>query len=630
MAQFNPVQFLRQAAKNSPWVVIAVALHAVIIAVMSVVYLTKERAAGILPPTNITLNTKLPEVVQPPEAIERKAPPKNEEEEVVDYEHDMQYIPTDLATEDLTKEVGDPSLDASSNGATGGTAIAAGAGPGHFSAGLPSTYATRRVGAGNSGRPGGPTQSTEKAVREGLLWLMRHQLPDGSWNAAALPGVCVKGPKCVAEDAKYPEHWQQGLTGLSLLAFLGAGYNFDSKQNFVDTVQAKRIRVGDVVKNGLTWLKKNQQPDGSFGPDQHVYNQALCALALSEAYGLSNGNRAWKEPAQNAIDWLVRAQKLNPDGSKGLWGWRYHSRVDVQALWDEIEKQRIAMDAVRQPLADKRAELKTQRAELEAQKDKLKPAEYDTQLKALQSASAEAEAKFKETDIEFNKIAARHKAITNELYDSDLSATTWVIMAFKSAEASGLTVPRDAYEGGKSFVLSTSIGDGTAGYQHSAQAGRKVDGPGDNYRYHTAVMSALSMLCRTFIDHNIEDPFLEKAAQQLVKDVPEIGKDKLSTDYYYWYYGSLALNQFDGPDSPRQGGRFWDQWNRAMQDAVIGSQDDTEKVCSRGGWVAGDRWSLSGGPIYATAINVLTLEVYYRYANAFGSGKRFEAIAKPK
>ena len=35
-----------------------------------------------------------------------------------------------------------------------------------------------------------------------------------------------------------------------------------------------------------------------------------------------------------------------------------------------------------------------------------------------------------------------------------------------------------------------------------------------------------------------------------------------------------------------------------------------------------DRWGFAGGRVYATAINVLTLEVYYRYENVFGAGKR--------
>jgi hypothetical protein len=143
-------------------------------------------------------------------------------------------------------------------------------------------------------------------------------------------------------------------------------------------------------------------------------------------------------------------------------------------------------------------------------------------------------------------------------------------------------------------------------------------------------MSALGMLCRTFIDHDLDDPFLEDAAKVLVKDLPELSKDDHSVDYYYWYYGSLALNQFDGPDSPRKNSLFWNQWNEAMKEAVLGMQDATEKACSRGGWVRGDRWAIQGGPIYSTAINTLTLEVYYRYGNAFGGGKRFATPKKPK
>jgi hypothetical protein len=625
---FNPIPFLRTAAKNSPWVVIAIAIHALIIAVLSVIYIAGGREKSNNTATNVSLNTALPPVILPPEVIERKAPPKNADEEVVDYEHEMQYTPTDVA-EDLTKEVGENTDDAASNGATGGTAIGA-AGPGHYSTGRPSAYATRRAGAGIFGQPRA-NQGTERAVRDGLLWLVRHQQADGSWNMTALPAICKQGsPPCVAANAKFPEYWGDGLTGLALLAFLGAGFNFDSRQSIVDTIEAKKYHLGeDVIKKGLNYLKNKQLPDGSFGPEQHVYNQALCALALCEAYGLSNPPaRYWKDSAQRAIDWLVQAQKINPSGDNTLWGWRYHSRVAVQALRDTCQAQKDELDAKRQPWLAAREELSAKRQNLEEQKSKLKPAEYDVSLKDLQAQAREIDDKLKEIEPELTKASTALAAATNELYDSDLSVTTWVIMAFKSARASGLTVPDDAFEGGKRFVLGTSVSEGLAGYQHSSQAGHDIGGLGDQFQYHVGTMSALSMLCRTFIDHDIDDPFLESAAKQLMKSLPEVSKDKLSIDYYFWYYGSLALNQFDGPESPRKGSRYWDQWNKAMQSSVLATQDQTEKVCTHGGWVIGDRWSLNGGPIYATAINVLTLEVYYRYPNAFGS--RLEATTKPK
>ena len=34
-----------------------------------------------------------------------------------------------------------------------------------------------------------------------------------------------------------------------------------------------------------------------------------------------------------------------------------------------------------------------------------------------------------------------------------------------------------------------------------------------------------------------------------------------------------------------------------------------------------DRWGFAGGRVYTTAINVLTLEIYYRYAKVFGETK---------
>ena len=40
---------------------------------------------------------------------------------------------------------------------------------------------------------------------------------------------------------------------------------------------------------------------------------------------------------------------------------------------------------------------------------------------------------------------------------------------------------------------------------------------------------------------------------------------------------------------------------------------------SCGSWEPIDRWGGEGGRVYATAINALTLEVYYRYANVFGT-----------
>ena len=43
---------------------------------------------------------------------------------------------------------------------------------------------------------------------------------------------------------------------------------------------------------------------------------------------------------------------------------------------------------------------------------------------------------------------------------------------------------------------------------------------------------------------------------------------------------------------------------------------------AKGSWDPVDAWGEDGGRVYATAINTLTLEIYYRYMNAFGVAGR--------
>jgi hypothetical protein len=163
---------------------------------------------------------------------------------------------------------------------------------------------------------------------------------------------------------------------------------------------------------------------------------------------------------------------------------------------------------------------------------------------------------------------------------------------------------------------------GLVGYMDAKSAGATVSGPfSDQFTYHPSTMSALGICLRIFATHDGDDPFLSLAAKRIIQDLPTVSESHSSIDYYYWYCGSLALNQFDGPDSPRKTGKYWNPWNRAMVDAVISLQDHTPQACSNGGWILSDRWgNYSGtGPLFNTAMNVRTLEIYYAYPNSFGT-----------
>jgi hypothetical protein len=348
---------------------------------------------------------------------------------------------------------------------------------------------------------------TEDAVLAALRWLARHQNPDGSWSTK---GYTVR---CSQACTPNPGHddFDAGNTGLSLLAFLGAGYSHLSKDVY------DGICFGDVVRRGLQWMMSNQDPEGCIGSrsvQKYMYNHLLCSLALCEGYGLT-GSKLFKDQAQKAVDFTVAAQ--NPGK-----GWRYSYKCG----------------------------------------------------------------------------------------DNDSSVTGWAVMVLKSAEISGLSLPPSGYTGARAWFDETTTADyGRVGYT-AANTG-KVFIPGMNEHFdHNEALTAIGVMSRIFMDKQ-KDARQANGADLLLRNKPAWQGN--AVDFYYWYYASLALFQFDGPS-----GAKWKSWNEPMKKALVDHQNVKSSGCRSGSWEPVDRWSCEGGRVYATAINALTLEVYYRYANVFG------------
>jgi hypothetical protein len=376
-------------------------------------------------------------------------------------------------------------------------------------------YGSRLGGRKNLVARGGGGGETEDAVLAGLKWLSRHQNPDGSWSVQGYKSNCGKVSKYSGGCAPNPGHddFDAGVTGLSLLAFLGAGYSHLSK----DTHDG--ICFGDVVRKGLQWLMSHQDPEGCIGArtaQKYMYNHTICALAMSEAFGLT-GSNLFKDQAQKGVDFCIAGQ--NPGKA-----WRYSYKCG----------------------------------------------------------------------------------------DNDSSVTGWAAMVLKSAEISGLTFPRTGYDGARAwFDEVTEENYYRVGYTHKGTGKVFVPGLNENFNHHEA-LTAIGVMSRIFMDKNKSDPRLSGGCQLLVKDLPKW--DGNDIDFYYWYYASLALFQYDGPS-----GTYWKQWNDKMKDALVKNQNSSRSDCKYGSWEPIDRWAGEGGRVYGTAINVLTLEVYYRYANVFGT-----------
>ena len=123
------------------------------------------------------------------------------------------------------------------------------------------------------GKGGGP--ATQRAVNWALEWLARHQDPEGFWDCDGFDLNCSQN-RCKGRGRALND---PGITGLALLAFLGAG----------NTTHEGPHRK--VVKRGIRYLCDIQDPeDGcltSKEGEHYMYNHAIACLALSEAYGLS-------------------------------------------------------------------------------------------------------------------------------------------------------------------------------------------------------------------------------------------------------------------------------------------------------------------------------------------------------
>lgn len=168
-------------------------------------------------------------------------------------------------------------------------------------------------------RRAGASRESEQAVERALDWLARHQDPDGRWDGgtAKKDGVpygageddytthCPPGDVCFGECY----YWEAdtAVTGLSLLAYLGAGYtHLDG-------------RHADTVARGLEYLRLAQKPDGDLrGRSQAVgmYCHAMATLALCEAYALT-GDPKLRASVERAVAFLVRSRARD-----GL-AWRY-------------------------------------------------------------------------------------------------------------------------------------------------------------------------------------------------------------------------------------------------------------------------------------------------------------------
>ncbi len=289
--------------RNAPWWMISIALHGVVLFALWTI------------PFKITVTeTSVNLQAVPTPKIEEAEDPKVEELEPV--------LPEDNIVE---KPLFDDNVDTHSEADTDDefqeTAYTDGDANAPFSGEFdnPVIGTGGNAGGGPDGRGGnknvgaeGGSKYTENAVMAGLEWLKKHQDVDdsGAWDCDDFMKHDPAHDKCTGAGKA---HYDPGVSGLALLAYLGAGFTDRGTDN--DNPYARTVR------NGLRYLITIQDDEGCFGPraSQHfMYNHAIATLGMAEAYWMTRNPR-YKKPAQEGLNFIAMAR--NP-----YLAWRYDPR----------------------------------------------------------------------------------------------------------------------------------------------------------------------------------------------------------------------------------------------------------------------------------------------------------------
>jgi hypothetical protein len=189
---------------------------------------------------------------------------------------------------------------------------------------------------------------------------------------------------------------------------------------------------------------------------------------------------------------------------------------------------------------------------------------------------------------------------------SDVSVTGWVVLALKSGQAAGLTIPPEVYNNAMKFfdsMMSRSMG-GANQYQYRESEPEP-----------RMAMTAEALLCRILLGWKRDNPRLAAGVQLIINSPPSFS-EYYQRDVYYWFFATQTLFHY--------GGNEWQTWNSTMRDELLRNQenDGTE----RGSWnpernaqgiPVRDAWGHQYGRLYTTCMSLYILEVYYRHLRVF-------------
>lgn len=471
----------------------------------------------------------------------------------------------------------------------------------------------------------------DPAILEALKWLARHQEPDGSWKASTFPARC-SGRPCLAGTQVDQE--TTGVTALATLAFLSAGYELQCQDAY------DGVEFGKVLRAGVKHLLGVRQKDGLLATrsdDKPVLCHAMAVLALAHALR-SGENEELRAAVQQGVALLVagRTPGCADCGGKGrssklcahCAGSGRCGACKGQGHQHETGCRICAGKATRADSGYYCIECTETASGKCAACGGAGKGCNACKAKPGACASCSGTGAGREEDPGGCRACLREKRGSGKCLrcdrtgyptcsgcagtkkygkqirrgwkyqftdpEGDASVTSWCLTALLAARSAGATFEPAVLDGAFAWIDGLTSPNGAVGYNRRG-AGR-VFIPNQNERYddHPA-LAAATISCRLKAGL-APTPLVQAGIDLVYKDVPNARG--MARDYYYWFFAATMVAHHKSPK---------ETWKKSLLQAVTASRDSSKDPCASGSWEPIDRCSCSGGRVYATAINAVTL-----------------------
>jgi hypothetical protein len=346
----------------------------------------------------------------------------------------------------------------------------------------------------------------------------------------------------------------------------------DAMQGVTPTGTGRRSQMKLLL--GLRWLRDHQNPDGSWGDGTPQYSPALTGLALLTflAHGETPASAEFGSCVMKGIRNLMDQLGRNGGEIKGTNSYPHGIATYALAEAYALTRSPVLADAITPAVR---------------------------RIVQGQSPTGSYNYNFDNTPQENGKPRA------------DLSISGWMFQALRASFAAGCTVPgiEEAMEKAAACMKNEWHDPKSGGFRYEAAQANSV----------RPTMTAVGTLCLQILGHG--------RSPEALAGVDNLERDHFTFDWrkpepwllYRTYYQTQVHFQMNRERKPA-----WDAWNRLFTTAVLREQHADghwETPAAQYGKTSGGHGEQMfkgiDGPVYATTMSCLMLEVYYRHLASF-------------